>query len=112
MGKLDPLIVKLQVMLTALGVFAGKLGPAVADAKLIVTELAGAASVCFGIGALTSWEYGIIVGGIAVIFAIERQPQVTEKEAAAKALAAKKALLAMKAAGTVQVGVEDVLKAL
>lgn len=86
------------------------------SAKMTLTEILGAVGTLAGVGALTGWEYAAIIGGIAVIFAIERQPDQPKTQSAkatvAKSAALKKALQAAQGSGKVEILVEDVLKAL
>lgn len=85
---------------------------AVNDAKLLITELAGAGGTLAGIGSLVGWQYALIIGGVAVIFAIERQPSATESAVASKAAQLKAALMAAKAGGKFDVMIDDVIKVL
>jgi ABC-type molybdate transport system substrate-binding protein len=107
---------KLKAVLDWLGAALTAVVGQLNSAKMTLTEILGAVGTLAGVGALTGWEYAAIIGGIAVIFAIERQPDQPKtpsaKATVAKASALKKALQAAQAGGKLEVLVEDVLKAL
>lgn len=91
-------------------------GSQIAAAKLTLTEILGAAGTVVGVAGLTTWEYAAIIGGIAVIFAVERQPKASKAPGdaltAAKARGLKTALQTAQGGGKVEVLIQDVLKAL
>jgi hypothetical protein len=108
------LVSKFTALAKAVATFVSAALAQVKSAKLMLAEIAGAAAALFGIGGLTGWQYSAIIGGLAVILAIERQPKLhaEERVLTAKAVALAKALRTAKANGTVNVLVDDILKIL
>lgn len=94
----------------AIGNFIKSVTSALNDAKLFITEVAGGAATLAGIGSVTGWQYAAIIGGVAVILAVERQPSGAEKAIVAKANLLRSALVKAKAGGKLDVMIDDVLK--
>ena len=107
---------KLKAAMTWLGGALSAVGGQIAAAKLTLTEILGAAGTVVGVAGLTTWEYAAIIGGIAVIFAVERQPKASKAPGdatqAAKSRALRTALQTAQGGGKVEVLIQDVLKAL
>lgn len=112
MDKVQAFLNGVANIATAFGKMLQAVAAQINAAKLLITEIAGAGATLTGIGAITGWQYAAIIGGVAVIFAIERQPSGTAKSLAGRADALKGALMKAKAAGKLEVTVDDVLKVL
>jgi hypothetical protein len=110
MKKVD--LTKALNALRSAGSFGNRVVAQLSSAKLTLTEILGAVGTLTGIGALTGWEYSAIIGGLAVVLAIERQPASSEKVLAAHAAKLVRDLGRLKANGAAQVAVDDVIKAL
>lgn len=96
----------------AIGNFIKSVASAVNDAKLFITEVAGGAGALVGISNVIGWQYAIIIGGLAVVLAVERQPGATPSDLTKKAVTLKAALLNAKASGKLDVMIDDVLRVL
>lgn len=105
--QIPPIVGRIAV---SVGNAAKSVGSAVNDAKLLITEVAGAGATLAGIGNVTGWQYAAIIGGVAIILAVERQPSGTRTELADKAKLLRTALVNAKATGKFDVMIDDVLK--
>lgn len=92
--------------------YAGKTASAVKSGHDWLIQIAGAIILLVGIAELVGYPYALIIGGLAAIVAIERQPSTSERTDAAKLASLETELRRLKSHGTTDVPVQSVLLAI